>query len=63
MIPIIGIVLGRLESAPILKCRENRQKTVLPLPIRLTMMDINHKTFVRPSGRTTKSKGMNCDSR
>jgi hypothetical protein len=33
---------------PILKSGENRQKTVLPLPVYVGIMDISQKASIRP---------------
>lgn len=36
------------DGRAILKCSQNHQKTVLPLPVCFAIMDINQKTTVRP---------------
>ena len=44
-------------GAPILKCSQNRQKTVLPLPVPFGSMDINQKASFGCYRPTTEQKG------
>ena len=46
---VAGLVRRVCRGCPVLKCSENRQKTVLPPPVCFGSMDINRKASIRPA--------------